>query len=79
MRYLKSFGHFLYDFIIGDDWKIAAGVAVALATLAVLVGEHALSDRTLAVVGGLLIAALFVVSLLVDVRLADRRAARREE
>jgi hypothetical protein len=79
MKYLKSFGRFLYDFIIGDDWKIAAGVAIALITLAVLVGKHALGDRVLAVLGGLLIAALFVVSLLVDVRLAERRAARREE
>ena len=27
---LRSFGAFWYDFIIGDDWQIAAGVAVAL-------------------------------------------------
>jgi hypothetical protein len=79
VKYVKGFGQFLYDFIIGDDWKIAAGVAIALTTLAVLVGEHALGDRALAVIGGLLIAAMFVVSLLVDVRLADRRAARREK
>ena len=23
MKYLKAFGQFWYDFIIGDDWKIA--------------------------------------------------------
>jgi uncharacterized membrane protein len=28
---LKSFGLFWYDFVIGDDWLVAAGVAVALA------------------------------------------------
>jgi uncharacterized membrane protein len=28
---LKSFGLFWYDFVIGDDWMVAAGVAVALA------------------------------------------------
>jgi uncharacterized membrane protein len=28
---LKSFGLFWYDFIIGDDWQIAAGVALGLA------------------------------------------------
>ncbi len=28
---LKSFGLFWYDFVIGDDWQIAAGVAIGLA------------------------------------------------
>ena len=31
MKYLKSFGAFWYDFIIGDDWLVAAGVVIALA------------------------------------------------
>lgn len=31
MRYVKSFLVFWYDFIIGDDWTVAVGVAVALA------------------------------------------------
>jgi hypothetical protein len=28
---LRSFGAFWYDFVIGDDWRVAAGVVVALA------------------------------------------------
>ena len=28
---VKAFLAFLYDFVIGDDWRIAAGVAVGLA------------------------------------------------
>jgi uncharacterized membrane protein len=28
---LRAFGAFWYDFIIGDDWRVAAMVAVALA------------------------------------------------
>jgi hypothetical protein len=28
---IRSVAAFLYDFVIGDDWLIAAGVAVALA------------------------------------------------
>jgi hypothetical protein len=28
---IKAFGAFWYDFIIGDDWLIAAGVVIALA------------------------------------------------
>ena len=31
MKYLRSFGLFWWDFIVGDDWRVAAGLAVALA------------------------------------------------
>ncbi len=30
MSKIKAFGAFIYDFVIGDDWLVAAGVAVAL-------------------------------------------------
>jgi hypothetical protein len=33
---MKGFFRFWYDFIVGDDWSIAAGVVVALAVTAVL-------------------------------------------
>jgi hypothetical protein len=36
MRRLKAFGAFWYDFIVGDDWMIAAGIVVALAITALL-------------------------------------------
>jgi uncharacterized membrane protein len=32
----KAFGLFWYDFVIGDDWQIAAGVALALIAVALL-------------------------------------------
>jgi hypothetical protein len=28
---IKAFFAFLYDFVIGDDWRIAAGVVIGLA------------------------------------------------
>jgi len=28
---IRAFGAFLYDFVIGDDWLVAAGVAIGLA------------------------------------------------
>lgn len=28
---LRAFALFWYDFVVGDDWRIAVGVAVALA------------------------------------------------
>ncbi len=30
MRYIVGFAEFWYDFIVGDDWTVAAGVVVAL-------------------------------------------------
>jgi hypothetical protein len=36
MRYIKSFGLFWWDFIVGDDWRVALGVGVALALTALL-------------------------------------------
>ena len=31
MRFLVGFGRFWYEFIVGDDWRIAAGVTLVLA------------------------------------------------
>ena len=36
-RRLRSFGAFWYDFIVGDDWRGAAAVALALAATTLLV------------------------------------------
>jgi hypothetical protein len=36
MRYVKAFGRFWWNFIVGDDWTVAAGVALALALVKVL-------------------------------------------
>jgi hypothetical protein len=36
MTFLTSFVRFWYDFVIGDDWTIAAAVVGALAITAVL-------------------------------------------
>ena len=30
MKYVRAFGRFWYGFIIGDDWRIAAGAVLAL-------------------------------------------------
>ncbi len=38
--WLVDFGQFWYDFVVGDDWTIAAGVVVALgATYGLLKGS----------------------------------------
>lgn len=68
MKLIRAFGQFWYDFIIGDDWKIAVGVIVALIIIFLGMTSGALGDSALAVLGGAVIVTLFVVSLLLDVR-----------
>ena len=36
MKYFVGFVRFWYDFIVGDDWRVAVGVVAALAITAVL-------------------------------------------
>ena len=31
MSYVKAFALFWWNFIVGDDWRVAVGIAVALA------------------------------------------------
>ena len=38
MRQVEALARFLWDFVIGDDWRIAAGVVVGLALTAVVAG-----------------------------------------
>ena len=37
---LKAFGAFWYDFLVGDDWRIALGVVVSLAATYVVSLSH---------------------------------------
>jgi hypothetical protein len=36
MKWLKTFGAFWYDFIVGDDWTIALGVVLAVGATAIV-------------------------------------------
>ena len=36
MRYVRSFALFWWDFIVGDDWRVAAGLAIALGLTSLL-------------------------------------------
>jgi hypothetical protein len=39
VKFLRSFGRFWWTFIVGDDWRVAAGVALALGVTALLAHE----------------------------------------
>lgn len=68
MKFVKGFFRFWYDFIIGDDWKIAVSVLIPLAVGAGFVlngfGESLLLPPLVAVA----LAASFVVALTIDVK-----------
>jgi hypothetical protein len=68
MEFVRGIARFWYDFIVGDDWKIAAAVAIVLAAGAVAVLSGAADTALLAPVLGVALAAAFTVSLLVDTR-----------
>jgi hypothetical protein len=36
VRYLVGFGRFWWDFVVGDDWRAAAAVVVAIGATAAL-------------------------------------------
>jgi hypothetical protein len=37
MRILRGVGRFLFDFVVGDDWRVAVGVVAALLIGGVLI------------------------------------------
>jgi hypothetical protein len=76
MRHLRAFGRFWLEFLVGDDWRIAAGVVTVLALGALAVEAELLSESVVAVLIALAIAAVVLVSV-VGAGYADRN--RREE
>ena len=72
--FLRGFGRFWYDLVVGDDPKIAAGVGLVLVLGAVLASFGA-SGAWLPTLLGVLVGVAFTVSLLVDAtRARDDRA-----
>jgi hypothetical protein len=36
MKWIVGFGRFWYDFIVGDDWRVAVGIGLAIGLTALL-------------------------------------------
>ena len=68
MKYLKAFGRFWYEFIVGDDPKIAIAVVIALALTAGALAVSLFGDTGLVLLGGVLIVGAFAISLVIDTR-----------
>ena len=68
MKFLKAFGLFWYDFVIGDDWKIAVYVVVSLAIVAALAVNDVLNDRAIVILGAVQTMIFFAVGVRLDAR-----------
>ena len=75
MRYVWGFFRFWYDFVVGDDWRIAAGVAAVLAIGAVLAWTDALDQTLLVLLVGVALVGVVVASVVAG-GLSAARAAR---
>jgi hypothetical protein len=68
MGLVRGFVRFWYDFLVGDDWRIAAGVVLVLALGAALVATGAVSDGVLVPLVGAGIVAVVGVSIVSGAR-----------
>jgi hypothetical protein len=68
MRVVRGFLRFWYDFVIGDDWRIALGVVLVLAAGGVLVATGAVSDDVLVPAVGAGIVAVVSASIVIGAR-----------
>ena len=73
MRFVKGFARFWWDFIVGDDWRIAAGVIVVLTAGALLVANTSAPDGLVAA----LVAVGIVVVAIGSIAASALRARRR--
>jgi hypothetical protein len=73
IRFVAGFGRFWWDFVVGEDWKIAAGVAVVLAVGATLVTDTGLSDTAVSLLAGAGILAVVTASIVGGAIGAGRR------
>jgi hypothetical protein len=68
VRIVRGFVRFWWDFVVGDDWKVAATVAAVLAVGAGAASGAAAGNVWLAPVLGAAVALAFVVGVAVDLR-----------
>jgi hypothetical protein len=68
MRFARGFGRFWYDFIVGDDWRIAAAVAIVLSAGAVAASATAHGATWLPPLVAAAVMLAFTLSLVAGVR-----------
>ena len=73
VRFATGFLRFWWDFVVGDDWRIAAGVVVVLGAGAVLVAQTGAPDGLVAVLTALGILLVAIGSIAASALRAGRR------
>ena len=68
MRFIRGFGRFWWDFVVGDEWRIAAGVVAVLAAGAVAVAAEWFTGSAIVVAVALGIAAVAILSIVLPAR-----------
>jgi hypothetical protein len=68
MRFLRGFGRFWLDFIVGDDWRIALGVVLVLGVGALVVATEALGANLLMPLLAAAIVAVVAASIVLGAR-----------
>jgi hypothetical protein len=68
MKFIRGFGQFWYDFLIGDDWKIAVAVVLTLAFGTVVLLAVSPNGKLFTSCMGLALMGAFVIALRIDVR-----------
>jgi hypothetical protein len=68
LRLAAAFGRFWWDFVVGDDWRIAVGVVVVLGGGALLVAETDVSHALVAVLTATGIAVVALCSIVAATR-----------
>ncbi|HEY7622524.1 MAG TPA: hypothetical protein VH834_22320 [Solirubrobacteraceae bacterium] len=71
MRFVTALARFWWDFVVGDDWRIAVGVVLVLGAGAVLVADTEVPHALVAVLAAVGIALVALCSIV----LATRRNA----
>ena len=73
MRFAKGFARFWWDFIVGDDWRIAAGVVAVLTAGALLVAGTSAPDGLVAALVAVGIVTVAIGSIAASALRARRR------
>ncbi len=68
MRFVAGFARFWWDFVVGDDWRIAVGVVAVLGGGAVLVADTEVSHAVVAVLAAVGIALVALCSIVLATR-----------
>jgi hypothetical protein len=73
MRFASGFARFWWDFVIGEDWRIAAGVVAVLGGGALLVANTDAPDGLVAALTALGIVLVAIGSIAASALKAGRR------